>query len=113
MLTRRTFLTKTAETAFAGGLLSSAPAQEKPATEAKPDAKPPVDPYADGVLVDGEAPMPAEDSFCFAVLPDTQHYSEEHPLTFMAQTEWIVKEKDHRRIAGVFVAGTGGLSIQL
>ncbi len=98
MLTRRTLLTRTARTALAGGLLSPGLAQETPAPAKK-------DPYADAVLVDGEAPLPEEGSFCFAVLPDTQHYSEEHPLTFMAQTEWIVKERERRRIAGVFHLG--------
>jgi predicted phosphodiesterase len=106
MVTRRHLLAKAAQTALAGGFLSSASAQEKPAPPAAaPAVKLPKDPYDDAELVDGEIPMPAEDSFCFAVLPDTQHYSEDHPLTFMAQTEWIVKERDRRRIAGVFHLG--------
>lgn len=112
MLTRRSLLTKTAKTALAGGFLTSAIAQETPAPAPKPEAKPeekpkekPKDPYVDAVLADGEAPLPAEDSFCFAVLPDTQHYADKFPDTFTAQTEWIVKEKERRRIAGVFHLG--------
>ncbi len=63
------------------------------------------DPYADGVLVDGEPPLPGEGAFTFAVLPDTQFYSETFPDTYLAQTRWIVEQKERRRIAGVFHLG--------
>jgi predicted phosphodiesterase len=57
------------------------------------------------VLVDGEPPLPAEGAFTFAVLPDTQNYSEKFPDTYLAQTRWIAEEKERRRIAGVFHLG--------
>lgn len=63
------------------------------------------DPYADGKLLDGEPPVPAVDSFTVAVLPDTQHYSEKYPATFLAQTEWIAKERKTRNIAFVLHLG--------
>jgi predicted phosphodiesterase len=90
--------------AFAGLPLStSAATLVEPAANA-PD-KEPKDPYADGVLVDGEPPMPEKEAFTFAVLPDTQHYSEKFPETYLAQTRWIVEQKERRRIAGVFHLG--------
>lgn len=84
-----------------------AQAQATPTTApkaAKP-AQPPKDPYADGKLVDGEPPAPAPDSFTFAVLPDTQNYSEKYPDTFKAQTRWILANREKRRIAAVFQLG--------
>ncbi|MFM7042998.1 MAG: metallophosphoesterase, partial [Planctomycetaceae bacterium] len=63
------------------------------------------DPYADGVLVAGEPPLPAEGAFTFAVLPDTQNYAEHFPATFTAQTEWLVAQRERRRIAAVFHLG--------
>ena len=63
------------------------------------------DPYHDAVLVDGEPPLPRDGSFTFAVLPDTQFYSQRHPDLFRAQTEWITAQRDARRIAGVFHLG--------
>ncbi len=67
--------------------------------------EPKKDPYADGVLVDGEPPLPQDGAFCFAVLPDTQHYSEKFHGQFLAQTRWLVEQKERRRIAGVFHLG--------
>lgn len=63
------------------------------------------DPYGDAVLVDGEPPLPREGAFTFAVLPDTQNYSQYNPRLFAAQTEWIVAQRQARRIAGVFHLG--------
>jgi len=68
-----------------------------------PGRKP--DPYRDAVLVDGEPPLPGEGGFTFAVLPDTQNYSQRFPELFTAQTEWIVSQRNSRRIAGVFHLG--------
>jgi predicted phosphodiesterase len=99
--------------ALAGGAFAALPfslhggEDSKPAeprTPAKP-AVPQKDPYADAVLVDGEPPLPAEGAFTFAVLPDTQNYSEKFPDTYLAQTRWIAEEKERRRIAGVFHLG--------
>ncbi len=56
-------------------------------------------------LVAGEPPLPAADSFTFAVLPDTQIYSERFPETFEAQTRWVVANRERRRIAAVFHLG--------
>jgi predicted phosphodiesterase len=76
------------------------------AKPAKPEKKEPLkDPYEDAVLVDGEPPLPEEGAFTFAVLPDTQNYSEKFPDTYLAQTRWIVEQKERRRIAGVFHLG--------
>ena len=63
------------------------------------------DPYADGVLVDGEPPLPEAGSFTIAVLPDTQHYSEDYPQQFLAQTNWIVESQAARNIACVLHLG--------
>jgi len=62
-------------------------------------------PYADAILTPGQPPLPAEGGFTFVVLPDTQNYSERFPATFTAQTEWIVAQREARRIAGVFHLG--------
>jgi hypothetical protein len=63
------------------------------------------DPYADAVFVEGEPPLPAEGSFTFAVLPDTQYYCEKYPETFVAQTRWIIEQRERRRIAATFHLG--------
>lgn len=76
-------------------------AAAEPATKAKQTK----DPYADAVLVDGEVAAPARDSFTVVVLPDTQFYSEKHPDTYYAQTEWIADEAKRRRIAAVLHLG--------
>jgi hypothetical protein len=61
-LSRRQVITTLAAAPFAA--LAQTPAVTKP------------DPYADGILIDGEPPLPQEGAFCFAVLPDTQNYSD-------------------------------------
>src|SRR5262245_61579227 len=66
---------------------------------------PKADPYADGVLIDGEPPKPAPGSFTIAVLPDTQHYSERFPDTYLAQTRWIIERQQERNIAAVLHLG--------
>jgi len=78
-----------------------------PATAAAPakPATPKKDPYADGVLVDGEPPLPQDGAFCFAVLPDTQFLLRKISDTYLAQTRWIVEQKERRRIAGVLHLG--------
>lgn len=98
-LTRRKFIGTTG--LAAAGSLRSGAAEPPPAAPAPP-AK---DPYADAVLVKGEPPPVAEGAFTLAVLPDTQHYSEDHPEIFMAQTRWILEQKEARRIAGVLHLG--------
>jgi len=90
--------------AFAGLPFSAVGATVVEPTASEPD-KEPKDPYADGVLVDGEPPLPEKGAFTFAVLPDTQHYSEKFPETYLAQTRWIIEQKERRRIAGVFHLG--------
>lgn len=92
MTTRRHFIKATA------AALPALPGQAFAQTEK-------VDPYADGVLIDGAPALPEEGSFTFAVLPDTQNYSEKYPETYVAQTEWIVAQRESRRIAGVFHLG--------
>lgn len=64
-----------------------------------------LDPYADGVLVDGEPGKPAKDSFTIAVLPDTQNYSEKFPEQYFAQTRWIAENQRNRNIACVLHLG--------
>lgn len=92
-LTRRDLL----RTASAGALASLIPSvgygQTKP------------DPYADGILVDGEPNKPAKDSFTIAVLPDTQSYSEKFPEQYTAQTRWIAENCKDRNIACVLHLG--------
>lgn len=63
------------------------------------------DPYADGKLINGEPPLPEKGSFTLAVLPDTQHYSEKYPATYLAQTKWIVENQAKRNIAAVLHLG--------
>ncbi len=103
LITRRRMLALTGG-ALGFSQLPSLLAQE-PAKPAQAAVVPKKDPYADAVLVDGEPPMPQEGSFCFAVLPDTQNYSEKFPDTYVAQTKWLVEQKEKRRIAGVFHLG--------
>ena len=81
--------------------LAAAPLAAFAQTEAPKE----IDPYADGVIGDGEPPLPQDGAFCFAVLPDTQNYAKHFPKTFIAQTQWIVEQKERRRIAGVFHLG--------
>ena len=61
--------------------------------------------YADAVLTKGEPAPLMSGAFTIAVLPDTQHYSEKHPDTFRAQTEWIVRNKEDRNIVYVLQLG--------
>jgi len=77
---------------------------EAPKVPAAP-TKPERDPYAAAVFVAGEPPLPAEDAITFAVLPDTQYSSQQHPDTFLAQTRWVVEQRERRRIAGVLHLG--------
>lgn len=63
------------------------------------------DPYADAVLKAGEPPLPQPGSFTIAVLPDTQNYSEKHPKTFLAQTQWIVDNQAKRNIVATLHLG--------
>lgn len=104
-LDRREFLERSAAgllLPFAGSLAAAEPPATK--TPAKP-APAKVDPYADAVFVAGEPPLPAKDSFTLAILPDTQNYSEKYPELFVAQTEWIVANRDKRKIAAVLQLG--------
>jgi hypothetical protein len=63
------------------------------------------DPYADAQFVDGPPPLPEPGSFTVAVLPDTQHYSEQFPEQYLAQTRWIVEQQADRNIACVLHLG--------
>jgi predicted phosphodiesterase len=63
------------------------------------------DPYADGKLVAGEPPAIEKGSFTAAVLPDTQNYSEFFPDQYLAQTKWIVDNREKRNIACVLHLG--------
>jgi hypothetical protein len=91
-LDRRAFLGQSAALALAP-LSVWAHSQDKP------------DPYADAKLLDGEPPLPATGSFTMAVLPDTQHYSEKYPETYLAQTRWIVENRQARNITCVLHLG--------
>lgn len=79
--------------------------KDQPSTKEKPAAKPAPDPYADAKLVKGPPPLPEKDAFTIAVLPDTQNYSERFPETYLAQTKWIVEQKQARNIACVLHLG--------
>lgn len=63
------------------------------------------DPYEDAVLKDGEPARISKGSFTIAVLPDTQNYSERYPETYLAQTNWIVENREARNIACVLHLG--------
>jgi 3',5'-cyclic AMP phosphodiesterase CpdA len=62
-------------------------------------------PYDDAVFEDGEPAAFASDSFCVAILPDTQNYSEHFPDTYAAQTRWLVENREKRNIACVLHLG--------
>lgn len=62
-------------------------------------------PYDGAKLVDGPPPRPEAGSFTVAVLPDTQNYSEKYPEQYLAQTEWIVENREGRNIAAVLHLG--------
>ncbi|MBK6495342.1 MAG: metallophosphoesterase [Gemmatimonadetes bacterium] len=51
------------------------------------------------------APRPAPGSWSFVLLPDTQCYSESYPDVFMAQTEWIARQRQARNIQFVLHLG--------
>jgi hypothetical protein len=93
-LHRRDLLRASSAGALAALLPASILAEEKKA-----------DPYAGGVLVDGEPEKPAKGSFTIVVLPDTQHYSQKFPETYVAQTRWIVENCQDRNIACVLHLG--------
>jgi hypothetical protein len=93
LLTRRTLLQSASAGAFASLLAPECFSQKK------------TDPYADGVLVNGEPDKPAKDSFTIAVLPDTQNYSEKFPEQYLAQARWIAENKKDRNIACVLHLG--------
>lgn len=61
--------------------------------------------YKGAKLENGEPPQPEPGSFTIAVLPDTQHYSEEFPNTFLTQTRWIAENQKARNIACVIHLG--------
>lgn len=92
-LTRRDLL----RTASVGALASLIPSEGFGQAKANP--------YADGLLVDGEPNRPAKDSFTIVVLPDTQNYSEKFPEQFLAQTGWIAEHCKDRNIACVLHLG--------
>ena len=102
-LPRRDFLLRAGALSF-GFLPFLARAADAPKAPA-PSEDAPKNPYADAVFVDGEPPLPEEGAFTFAVLPDTQFYSQKHPDTFLAQTRWLVEQRERRRIAGVLHLG--------
>lgn len=93
-INRRRFLTQAAACSLLPALAARAD-----------DPKPAADPYADGVLLDGPPPPPANDAFTIAVLPDTQIYSESFPKSYLAQTEWIAGQQRIRNIAMVLHLG--------
>jgi hypothetical protein len=51
------------------------------------------------------APTPAAGAWSFVLLPDTQCYSESHPEVFVAQTEWIARQRHARNIQFVLHEG--------
>jgi len=65
----------------------------------------PTDPYKDAILIAGEPPKLTKDAFTIVVLPDTQHYSENFPEQYLAQTRWIVENRRDRNIACVLHLG--------
>ncbi len=104
MPTRRQWLKQTFGLAIASGLFPRSSAFAQTATTTA-TTQPKPDPYADAVFVDGPPPLPANGSFTIAVMPDTQYYTRKNTATFMKQTEWIVANRDARRIAAVLHLG--------
>jgi hypothetical protein len=86
-----------------GSLLAEDAADTKTSKSAPTKKK--SDPYKDAKFVEGAPPLPGKDNFTVVVLPDTQHYSLEHPQNFHAQTEWIVANVKDRRIAAALHLG--------
>lgn len=62
-------------------------------------------PYADAKFVPGAPPEIEKGSFTIAVLPDTQNYSQSFPEQYLAQTKWLVDQKQARNIACVLHLG--------
>lgn len=89
---------------WSAGCLLADEVKEKEAPQKVP-GKPKKDHYADAKFVDGPPALPKKDSITIVALPDTQHYSLEHPKNFHAQTEWIVANAKERRIASVLHLG--------
>ena len=65
----------------------------------------PVDPYADGKLVNGPPPLLTNGAFTIDVLPETQYYSEAIQAIYEEHTRWIVEHKQIRNIACVLHLG--------
>jgi len=53
----------------------------------------------------GPPPLPGDGSFTIAVLPDTQMYCQGNPAGFLAQTKWLVDNKQARKISAVLHLG--------
>ena len=107
-ITRRTFLKQSiALTAGASaGLAALHPAPAAASAFGESTAGPaPANPYADAVFVDGPPPPLTPGAFTIAVLPDTQNYSEVHPVIFEEQTYWLLKQRQARNLACVLHVG--------
>jgi hypothetical protein len=53
----------------------------------------------------GRSYEPPGEDFTIILLPDTQKYAEQYPETFLAQTQWIVDNREILNIAAVFHLG--------
>lgn len=92
--------------ALAGGLMSTGLARYVLGqTTATAPTTSPANPYADAVFEAGPPPLPADDAFTVAVMPDTQHYAQKYPNLFHVQTQWIADQAKSRRIAAVLHLG--------
>jgi hypothetical protein len=97
LFTRRDFLR--ASGLGIGGLVSAnVLAADAPPAAAKPKIAR-FNHYEDAVLVSGEPPAIAPGSCTIVALPDTQKYAKANPDGFLAQTEWIAKNRASRNIA--------------
>lgn len=104
-VTRRTFLKAEAAALAAPACWPLVGGELFPGQAAPPAPRVEPDPYADARFVDGAPPLPARGAFSVIVLPDTQHYSEQFPEQFQAQTKWIVEQRQARNIACVLHLG--------
>lgn len=71
-------------------------------------AVPPVEPPGLPPIVAGVPLTPLDapaGTWTLAILPDTQHYTEDHPEIFTRQTEWLVKNRAAHRIQFVLHEG--------
>ncbi len=59
------------------------------------------------LVLSADAPGALADDFTIIIVPDTQHYSENHPEIYSAQMQWIVDQKETRNI--VFVGHLGDI----